>query len=101
LREVGGGAAVDFGDWVGVVAQGGRASAAVTEAGGGVAQVETAGEELAGGVMASAFDVELYPGRVRSVGDPVRDPVRVPRPGVRGVVGKQVGVISQLDADRR
>ena len=37
--------------------------------------------------MPAALDVELHPGRVRSVSDLVRDPVRVPRPGVRWVVG--------------
>ena len=47
---MGGGAPVDFGDWVGVVAQGGRSASAVAEAGGGVPEVEAAGEELAGGV---------------------------------------------------
>ena len=31
--------------------------------------------------MPSALDVELHPGRVRSVSDPVRNLVRVPRPG--------------------
>jgi hypothetical protein len=81
------------------VPQGGGA-AAVAEAGGGVAQVEPAGEELAGGVVPSALDVELYPGRVRGVSDPLGYPVRVPRLGVCGIVGKQVGVISQLDVDR-
>jgi len=77
-----------------------RAAAAVAEAGGSVAQVKAVGQELAGGVMPSAFDVELHPGHGRSVSDPVRDPVRVPRPGVRWVVGEQVGIISQLDSDR-
>src|SRR6478672_13479019 len=38
---------VDLGDRVGVVPQGGRAAAVVAEAGGGVAQVEAAGEGLA------------------------------------------------------
>jgi hypothetical protein len=51
--------------------------------------------------MPSALDVQLRRGRVRSLSDPVRDPVGVPRPGVRRVVGKQVRVISQLDTDRR
>jgi len=51
--------------------------------------------------MPSALDVELHPGRVRSVSDPVGDPFRVPRSGVRWVVGKQVRVISQLDTDPR
>jgi hypothetical protein len=71
----------------------------VAEAGGGVPEVEAADEELAGGVVAAALDVEFHPGRGRSVGDPVRDPVRVPRPGVGRVVGEQVGVVSQFDAD--
>ena len=65
--------------------QRGRAAAAVAEAGGGVAQVEAAGEELAGGVVPSALDVELHPGGIRGRGDLVGDPVRVPRPGMRWV----------------
>ena len=71
----------------------------MTQAGGGVAQVEAAGEELAGGVMPSTLDVEPYPGRIGGLGDPVRGPVRVPRPGMGRVVGEQVRVIEQLDAD--
>jgi hypothetical protein len=51
LCEVGGGSPVDFGDRVGVVPQRCRAAAAVAEAGGGVAQIEAASEELAGGVV--------------------------------------------------
>jgi len=66
----------------------------VAEARGGVAEVVTAGEELAGGVVPPALDVELYVGGIRSLGDLVRGPVWVPRPGVPRVVGKQVGVIS-------
>jgi hypothetical protein len=81
------------------VPQGGRAAAAAAEARGDVAQVEAAGQELAGGVVSTAFDVELDPGRVCGLGDLVRSPVRVPRPGVGRVVGEQVGVIVQLDAD--
>jgi len=88
-------------DRVGVMPQRGRAAPAMTQAGGGGAQVEPTGEELAGGVMPPALDVELHPGRVRCVGDPVRDPVRVPRPGVRRVVGKKVRVISQPGTGRR
>ena len=82
------------------MAEGSRAAAAVAETGGGVAQVEAAGQELAGGVMPAALDVELNPGGIRCRGDLVSDPVRVPRPGMRRVVGKQVRVISQLDTDR-
>ena len=37
--------------------------------------------------MPSALDVDLHPGRVRSVSDLVRDPVLISRPGVRWVVG--------------
>jgi len=73
----------------------------VAEACGSVPHVEPAGRELARRVMPSALDVELHPGRVRSLTDPVRDPGRVPRPGVRWVVGKQVCVISQPGTDRR
>jgi hypothetical protein len=51
--------------------------------GGGVPQVEPAGQELARGVVTAALDVEFYPGPGRDFSDPVRDPVRVPRPGVR------------------
>jgi hypothetical protein len=76
------------------------AAAAVAEAGGGVAQVEAAREKLAGGVVPSALDVELHPGRVCGLGGLVRGPVRVPRPGVRRVGGEQVRVISPIDADR-
>ena len=54
MREVGGGAPVDLWNGVGVVPQRGRAAAAAAEARGGVAQVEAAGEELAGGVMPPA-----------------------------------------------
>src|SRR5208337_184 len=72
------------GDWVGVVPERGRSAAAVAEARGGVARVEAAGEELAGGVMPSALDVELHPGGICGCSDLVRGPVRVPRPGTRG-----------------
>jgi hypothetical protein len=51
--------------------------------------------------MPTALDVEFDPGSGRDLGDPVRDPVRVPRPGVRRVVGEQIRVISQFDTDRR
>ena len=77
----------------------GRAAAAVAEPRGGVAQVEAAGEELAGGVVPPALDVELHPGGICGCSDLVGNPVRVPRPGMRWVVGEQVRVISQLDAD--
>jgi hypothetical protein len=80
--------------------QRGRA-AAVAEPRGGVPHVEPADQELAGGAMPPALDVELHPGRDREVGDSVRDPVRVPRPGMRRVVGEQVRVISQPGTDRR
>ena len=75
------------------------AAAAVAEARGGVAEVEAAGEELAGGEMPPALDVELHLGGIRGGGDLVSDPVRVPRSGMRRVVGEQVRVISELDAD--
>jgi hypothetical protein len=78
----------------------GRAAAAVAEAGGGVAQVEATGEELAGGVVPAALDVEIHPGGRCGRGDLVRHPVWVSRPGVGRVVGEQVRVIVQLDADR-
>ena len=80
--------------------QRGRATAAVAEAGGGVAQVEAAGQELAGGVVPAALDIEIRPGSLRSGSDLVRHPVRVPRPGVGRVVREQVRIIAQLDADR-
>jgi hypothetical protein len=79
--------------------QGGRAAAAVAEAGGGVPQVEAARQELAGGVMPSALDVELHPNGGCDLGDLVGGPVGVPRPGVDRVVGEQVCVIAQLDSD--
>ena len=63
FREVGGGSSVHLGDRVGVVPQRGRAAAAVAKAGGGIAQVKASREELAGGVMPPAFDVELRPRR--------------------------------------
>jgi hypothetical protein len=72
-----------LGDGVGVVPQGGRAAATVVEPCGCVPHVEPAGEELARGVMPSAVGVESYSGRVRSISDAVRDPVRVPPPVVR------------------
>src|SRR5262249_6959556 len=77
----------------------GRAAAAVAKAGGSVAQVEAAGEELAGRVVPSALNVEPHPGRVGGLGDLVGGPVRVPRPGMGRVGGEQVRVIAQLDAD--
>jgi hypothetical protein len=46
----------------------------VAEARGGVAQVEAAREELAGGVVPPALDAELHPGGIRSHGDLVGDP---------------------------
>jgi hypothetical protein len=82
-----GGSSVDLGYRVGVVPERGRAAPTVAEARGGVAQVEAAGQELAGGVMPSALDVELHPGGIRGRSDLVADPVRVPRPGMRRVVG--------------
>lgn len=85
---------VDFRDRVGVLAQGGGAAAAVAEAGGGLTQVRAADQELARGAVASALDVEFYPSRVRSLGDPVRNPVRVPLPGMRWVIREQVRVLS-------
>ena len=98
-REVGCGATVDLGDRVGIVPQRGGTAATVAQAGGGVAQVEAAREELAGRVMATTLDVELDPGGGCRLGDLVRGPVGVPRPGMRRVVGEQVRVIEQLDAD--
>ena len=93
MGEVGGGAAVDLGDRVGVVPKRGRAAAAVAEPCGSVPQVT---RQLGAGSRCkpAALDVELHPGPGRDLSDPVRDPVRVPRPGVRRVVGKQVRVIS-------
>ena len=61
---------------------------------------ERSGTELAGGVVPPAFDVELHPGHIRGRSDLVGDPVRVPRPGMRRVVGERVRVIAQLDTDR-
>jgi hypothetical protein len=40
----------------------------------GVAQVESVGEKLAGGVMPTAFDVMLYADRGRGVSDLVGGP---------------------------
>ena len=71
----------------------------MAQACGGVAQVEAAGQKLAGGVMPSALDVELHSSGGCGLGDLVRGPVRVPRPGVGRVVGEQVRVLAQLDAD--
>jgi hypothetical protein len=101
LREEHGGAPVDLGDRVGVVPQGGRAAAAVAEAGGGVTQVEAASKELAGGVVPSALDVELHPGHDGGLGDLVRGPVRVRRTRVSRVVGEEERLIVQFDADGR
>src|ERR1022692_289728 len=50
--------------------------------------------------MPAALDVELHPGRISGLGHLVRGPVRVPRPGMGRVVGEQVCVLTQLDADR-
>jgi hypothetical protein len=63
LGKVSGDAPVDLGDRVSVMLQRGRAAARVTEPGGGVAQVEPGGEELAGGVVPHRLDVELDSGR--------------------------------------
>ena len=49
--------------------------------------------------MPPALDVELHPGGIGGCGDLVGDPVRVPRPGMRRIVGEQVRVSSELDAD--
>ena len=78
----------------------GRAASAVAEARGGVAQVEAPGEELASGVVPPGLDVGVHPGRSRGVSDFVRGPVRVPWPHVGRVVGEQVCVIAQPDANR-
>ena len=75
-------------------------AAAAAEAGCGVAQVKAAGQELAGGVVPTPLDIEIRPGSLRGGSDLVGDPVRVPRPGVGRVVGEQVRIIAQLDADR-
>jgi hypothetical protein len=58
------------------------------ESGGGVAEVEARGEELAGGVVPDSLDVQVDPGGLGKVADAVGDPVGVPRAGVRGVVGE-------------
>ena len=100
-RKVGGGSPVDLGNRVGVMPERGCAAAAMAETSGSVPQVEAAGEELAGGVMPTALDVQLHPDRVGGVSDSVGRPVRVPRPGMRGIVGEQVSVVGQLDADGR
>ena len=68
----------------------------MAEARRGVAQVEPGREQLAGRVVPSALDVELDSGRVGGLGDLVGGPVRVPRPGMGGVVGEQVRVIAQV-----
>jgi hypothetical protein len=100
LCEVGRCSPVDLGDRVGVVPERGCTAPAVAKTRGGVPQVESAGEELAGGVVPTAFDVQLDPGRSRGVSDLVGGPVGVPWLGVGGVVGEQVRVIGQLGADR-
>ena len=61
LGEVDRSPPVHLGNGVGVMPLGGRAAAAMAEAGGGVAQVEAADGELAGGVVPSALDVEFTP----------------------------------------
>jgi len=93
LGEVSGGSPVHFGDRVGIVPKRGRAAAAVAEAGSGVAQIEAAGEELAGGVVPSALDIELHSGGGCGLGDLVCGLVRVPWPGVGRIVREQVRVI--------
>ena len=99
LREIGGGSPVDLGDRVGVAPQRGCTGPAVAETRGGVAQVQAARKELAGGEVPAALDVELHPGRIGRFGHPVRGPVRVPRLGVGGVVGEQVRVSWQMDTE--
>ena len=75
-------------------------ASAVSKTCGGVPQVESAGEELAGGVMSAALDVQLHTGRVCGLSDAVSGPVGVPWLGVGGVIGKQVRIICQRGADR-
>jgi hypothetical protein len=65
-----------------------------------VLQIEPGGKELAGGVVAELLDVKVDAGLVGQVADLVGDPVRVPRARVQRVVGEQVGVLDQLQADR-
>jgi len=65
-----------------------RTTATVAKARGGVAQVEAACEELAGGVVPAALDVEPHLGRIGGGSDLAGDPVRVPRPGLGRVVGE-------------
>jgi hypothetical protein len=65
----------------------------------GVPQVEAASEELAGSEVPTALDVEIHGGGISGGRDLVSDPVRVPRLGVGRVIGEQVRVIAQLDAD--
>src|SRR5437764_12045772 len=76
FREVGGSTPVDLGNGIGVMPKGGGAAATVAKARGGVAQVESAGQELAGGVVPAALDVEVHPGGLRGLGDLVCGPVR-------------------------
>ena len=56
--------------------QRGRATAAVAEAGGGVPQVEAAGQELAGGVVPQALDGELDTRRGRQMTLPMAEFLR-------------------------
>ena len=100
LCEVGRCSPVDLGNRVGVVPERCGTASAVAKTCGGVPQVESADEELAGGVVPPAFDVKLYADRGRGVSDLVGGPVGVPRLSVGGVVGEQVRVIGQLGADR-
>src|SRR5215831_18753751 len=101
LCEVGRCSPVDLGNRVSVMPERCCTASAVAKTCGGVPQVEAAGEELAGGVMPTALDVQLHADRVRGVSDLVSGPVWVPWLSVGGVVGEQVRVICQLDADLR
>jgi hypothetical protein len=72
------------------VAQGGRATATVAKAGGGVTEVDTSGQQLAGGVMTQCLDVEADTGAGGDLRDFVCHPVGIPRRATKRVIGENV-----------
>jgi hypothetical protein len=98
LSEICSSAAVHFGDRVGVVAQRGG-PAAVAEAGGGVAQVDASGQELAGRIVPQRLDIQGYSRGPGDLGDLVGYLVGIPGPFAERVGGEHVRVQRKLDAD--
>ena len=84
---------------MGVDLEGGGAAAAMAEAGGGVADVDAGGEQVRGGVVPQALDIDRNPRHLGRAGDLVGGPVGVPRRRA-AVVGEHERVPGQLDPGR-